>query len=515
MPFEITMPQLSDTMTEGTLVKWLKAEGDAVAEGEMVAEVETDKATMEMEAGDEAGTLAAVLAGEGDKVAVGDAIGVLALKGEDAAAIKRQYAKGGKSGAKADATSDAKPLAEPASAGGSAGTSGSGQAPATTADKADAAPAGKEADVEKAGVNPTGGATATMTGDEGGTPNGGGGVERHQANADYGGPNRLDMPMPVAADDHSESNGNGAAGGRIIASPLAKKIAADKGVDLASLTGTGPNGRIVQKDVLDFLDKPKPAPAPAAPPAAAEKPATKPAPVLPQRVATGQTERVELTKMRATIAQRLQQSKQTIPHFYEVVDIDMAATNALRATLNKSLEREKVRLSVGDLIAKAVATTLKAHPALNATFDGTTVTRHGDVNLGMAVALPEGLIVPVLRNIDQMGLKEIRQRSADLVDRARGQKLKRDEMSGATFTVSNLGTYGVREFSAIVNPPEVGILAIGSGENRAVVRDGQVVARPTMTVTLSADHRVVDGATAAEFLRTLRAMLEEPGMMLV
>ena len=509
MPFEITMPQLSDTMTEGTLVKWLKSEGDKVDEGEMVAEVETDKATMEMEAGDEAGTLAAVLAGEGDKVAVGDAIGVLALKGEDAAEIKQQYAKGGK-----------KAAGEPASAGGSsAGTSGSGQAPATTADKADAAPAGKQADVE-----PTGGATATMTGDEGGTPkpsgdaNGGADrvVERHQANADYGGPNRLDMPMPVAADDHTngKGGGNGSAGGRVIASPLAKKIAADKGVDLSSLTGTGPNGRIVQKDVLDYFDKPKPA-APAAQPAAAEKPVAKPAAPLPQRVATGQTEQIELTKMRATIAQRLQQSKQTIPHFYEVVDIDMARANALRASLNKSLEKEKVRLSVGDLIAKAVAVALKAHPALNATFDGKTVTRHGDVNLGVAVALPEGLIVPVLRNIDQMGLKEIRQRSADLVDRARAQKLKRDEMSGATFTVSNLGTYGVREFSAIVNPPEVGILAIGSGEDRAVVRDGQVVARPTMTVTLSADHRVVDGATAAEFLRTLRAMLEEPGMMLV
>ncbi len=489
MPFEITMPQLSDTMTEGTLVKWLKSEGEAVAEGEMVAEVETDKATMEMEAGDEAGTLVAVLAKEGEAVAVGEPIGVLALKGEDAAAIKKQYAGGKKTSSK-----------PAASAVGTDATEG--QAPATTVDKQDAAPAGK-----------VGGGTAVAEKSTGGSA----GTTRHAADIDYGGPASIDMPMPTAADDHSgdhskqKSNGHG---GRLFASPLAKKIAADKGVELATLAGTGPGGRIVQKDVLDYIEKGEAASGhPHVAPPKEAAPAAKPQ--LPQRVATGKTETIELTKMRATIAQRLQQSKQTIPHFYEVVDIDMQAANDLRASLNKTLEKEKVRLSIGDLIAKAVASTLKQHPALNATFDGKTVTRHGDVHLGMAVALPDGLIVPILRNIDQMGLREIRQRSADLVDRARAQKLKRDEMSGATFTVSNLGTFGVREFSAIVNPPEVGILAIGAGDERAVVRDGQIVARPTMTVTLSADHRVVDGATAAEFLRTLRQMLEEPGMMLV
>ena len=494
MPFEITMPQLSDTMTEGTLVKWLKAEGEAVAEGEMVAEVETDKATMEMEAGDEAGTLATILAKEGEAVAVGEPIGVLALKGEDAAAIKKQYAGAKKSGA---SSADTKKNAEGSS--GSSGATGEGQAPATTADKAEAAPAGKVG----------GGATAVAEKSSGGS-GGNGGVTRHAADIDYGGPASIDMPMPTAADDHSSGNGHG---GRLIASPLAKKIAEKKGVELAKLTGTGPGGRIVQKNVLDYIEKGEAASG--HPHVAAPKDAPAPKPQLPQRVATGKTETIELTKMRATISQRLQQSKQTIPHFYEVVDIDMQAANDLRASLNKTLEKEKVRLSIGDLIAKAVASTLKQHPALNATFDGKTVTRHGDVHLGMAVALPDGLIVPILRNIDQMGLREIRQRSADLVDRARAQKLKRDEMSGATFTVSNLGTFGVREFSAIVNPPEVGILAVGSGDERAVVRDGQIVARPVMTVTLSADHRVVDGATAAEFLRTLKQMLEEPGMMLV
>jgi pyruvate dehydrogenase E2 component (dihydrolipoamide acetyltransferase) len=243
--------------------------------------------------------------------------------------------------------------------------------------------------------------------------------------------------------------------------------------------------------------------------------APKPVPVLATRTATGAKEVIPLTKIRETIAKRLQQSKQNIPHFYETVDIDAEELSKLRERMNKTLEKTGVRLSVGDFVAKGVATALTQHHVLNSHFNGTEVTQFADVNLGMAVALPNGLIVPVLRNINQMGLAEIRVRSADLVDRARMQKLKQDEMTGATFTVSNLGTYGVREFSAIINPPEVGILAIGGAEKRPVVRGDQLVARTMMTVTLSADHRVVDGAAAAEFLRTLKALLEEPGMMLV
>ena len=250
--------------------------------------------------------------------------------------------------------------------------------------------------------------------------------------------------------------------------------------------------------------------------AAASGPA-KPKPELPARLASGATEKVELNKMRQTIAQRLQQSKQNIPHFYESIDIDMTLANDLRKKLLAAYEkRDGIRISVGDIIAKAVACALKAVPQMNATFDDktNTITRHGDVNLGMAVALPDGLIVPVLRSIDQMGIKEIRQRSAEIVDRARAQRLKREEMSGATFTVSNLGVMGIRDFNAIVNPPEVGILAIGVSEDRAVVRDGQIVARTMMTVTLSCDHRVIDGAVAATFLTQLKGFLEEPAMMM-
>jgi pyruvate dehydrogenase E2 component (dihydrolipoamide acetyltransferase) len=235
------------------------------------------------------------------------------------------------------------------------------------------------------------------------------------------------------------------------------------------------------------------------------------------RVSRGEKQVIPLTKMRQAIAKGLQASKQNIPHFYETIDVDVEELSALRVRLNTALEADKIRLSIGDLISKAVAVALLKHPALNAHYsaDKSEITRFGDVHLGFAVALPDGLIVPVLRNIDQMGLKEIRTRSADLIDRARAQRLKQDEMTGATFTVSNLGTFGVREFSAIINPPSVAILAVASAEKRAVVRNDAIVARTMLTLTLSADHRAVDGAVAAEFLRTLKGLLEEPGLMLV
>ena len=473
MPREITMPQQSDTMTEGTLVAWNVKEGDKYAEGDVVAEIETDKATMEMEGPDEPGTIAAILIKEGEAVPVGTVIALVALAGEDVAEVKS-----GAGGASAKKQAGGENVAS------------SGQAPATTAAPESTPAAGREAYAASESKN--GHASNGQT--------------RTNADADYGGPATVTMDMPAAAGD---SNGHG---GRVKASPVARRVAENKGIDLSLLTGTGPGGRIVQQDVLNF--KPQ-APDAAAAAAGPVKPG-KSAPVMPQRVASGQTETVELSKMRVTIAKRLQQSKQNLPHFYETVDIELDAAESLRGRLNKQMEKEGVRLSIGDVIAKAVAVALKAHPVLNSTFDGTSITRHGDVHLGMAVALDDGLIVPVLRNIDQMGFREIRLRSKELVDKARAQKLKGDEMSGATFTVSNLGGFGVREFVAIINPPEVGILAIGAGTKRAVVADdGSIVARTVMSVTLSADHRVVDGADSARFLATLKGMLEEPGMMLI
>jgi pyruvate dehydrogenase E2 component (dihydrolipoamide acetyltransferase) len=315
-------------------------------------------------------------------------------------------------------------------------------------------------------------------------------------------------PQPEAAGHPGES---------LRASPLARRIADDKGVDLRQLQGSGPNGRIVERDVLAFLEQgPTVAVPTPRPPAIAPGPAAEPKPLAPVLL-TGQKQVVPMSKMRAAIAVALQRSKQLVPHFYEKIDIDMEAAAALRQRINQRLEKENVRLSIADLITKAVASCLLQYPTLNARFNAekNEITQYGDVNMGIAVAIPEGLIVPVLRGANQMGLKEIRLRSLDLIERARAQRLRREEQTEATFTISSLGSYGIPEFSAIINPPEVGILAVGSAEKRPVVQGDQIAVRSMMTVTLSVDHRVVDGATAAEFLTALKATLEEPGMMLV
>ncbi len=466
MPTEITMPQLSDTMSEGTVVKWMKREGDAVKSGDKIAEIETDKAVMEQEAFDD-GTLAVIVAPEGTKVAVGQPIGVLAVGKETVADVKATY--GGEVPAQAPV---GQPTAAVAAAAAAPATFGSNGPVATLASASNS--------------------------------------EIHEpADVGHGATRERPTAVPPIANTNLP--------GRLHVSPLAKRIAADKKIDLSLVKGTGPGGRIVQADVLAFT--PPPAAAVSAPVVEQKPDVTpdrKPAPA-PARMSRGEKQVVPLTKMRLTIARALQASKQTIPHFYEAVDVDVEALSALRVRLNASLEAEKVRLSIGDLISKAVAVALLKHPAVNAHFSekANEITRFADVHLGFAVALPDGLIVPVLRNVDQMGLKEIRTRSAELIDRARAQRLKADEGTGATFTISNLGTYGVREFSAIINPPSVAILAVASAEPRAVVRDGQIVARTMMTLTLSADHRAVDGAVAAEFLRTLKGLLEEPGLMLV
>lgn len=468
MPIEITMPQLSDTMTEGTVIKWKKNEGENVKSGEEVAEVETDKATMPMEAFDD-GVLAAILIPEGEKVEVGGVLAVLAAKGEDAAAIKQQYGAGKPAGA------EGAKKAEPKQEGGEGAAKSTG-AVGPKQEPGQEGTAQPEATAQEPQQRPAGAA-------------------------------------PKAAEP--EKAAAAGAGERVVASPLAKRMAADLGVDLAKVHGTGPNGRVVQKDIEDAAAAAKQGGA--KPVAAGEQPEKKPAPAVTfaPKVLSGQNQVVPLTKMRVTIAQRLQASKQGLPHFYETIDIDCENVLALRGRLNAVLEKEGVRLSLADFVAKALVGAMQQHPVVNATFDGKQVTMHEDVNLGMAVALPAGLIVPVLRGVNQMGLKEIRMRTADLIDRARQQRLKQEEMTGATFTISNLGNYGVREFTAIINPPEVAILAIGAAEKRPVCKGDQIVARTMMSVTMSSDHRVVDGAAAAEFLRTFKAVMEEPGLMLV
>ena len=282
---------------------------------------------------------------------------------------------------------------------------------------------------------------------------------------------------------------------------------ADQGVDLAHVQGTGPAGRIVQRDVLARLDQgaPTSVPSPAAP--------SPHAPIL----LTGQKKTIPLTKMRSAIAAALLRSKQTIPHYYEAIDIDMEAVAALRQRFNQRLEKDNIRLSLADFILKAVAACLVQYPALNARFspEKSEITQFADVNLGLAVAIPDGLIVPVLRGVNQMGLRDIRLRSADLIERARAQRLRREEQTDSTFTITSLGTHGIREFSAIINPPEVAILAVGAAQKRPAVFNNQILPRTLLTATLSADHRVVDGAVAAQFLTTLKSLLETPGLMLL
>ena len=438
MPIEITMPKLSDTMTDGTLVKWLKKENEKIKPGDVIAEVETDKATQELEAF-EPGTVAKLMAKEGEKVPVGGLIVVLAKPDEDVAAIAK--AAGGKSGAAPAAAAPAAPTATPPAA------------PATT-------PASPPAPVM----------------------------------APVSAPAPAPVPMSAA---HS--------GRPARSSPLARKIAAEKGVDVNSLQGTGPDGRIIKRDVLAAgTTAGKPAAASAAKPPTA-------APALPAAKLEAKT--IPLSNMRQTIARRLLQAKQTVPHFYVSIDIVMDALLNLRKAANEQLAPTK--LTVTDFIARAVASAVVQAPGVNASFTDTAIIQHGSVNLGIAVAIEDGLVVPVIRDAQTKGLRQMSEEIKQLAQLARSRKLKADQMTGSTITISNLGMYGIREFQAIINPPEAAILAIGGTEARPIVKNGQVVPAQVMTISLSADHRVIDGALGAEFLSKLKNILENPLAMLV
>ncbi len=431
MPLEITMPKLSDTMTDGTLVKWHKKENDPVKPGDIIAEVETDKATQELEAF-EPGTVAKIVAAEGEKVAVGGLIVVLAKPGEKVTDV----AKGVKSGG-------------------------------TTAKAAAEAPAGKG----------DAGKTATAT-------------------APAPAPVAVQAPAPAAPASHTDN------GAPIRVSPLARKIAAEKGVDLTAISGSGPDGRIIKRDVLAA-----PAGGKAAGTAAAYS-ALAPAPTAVLEAKT-----IPLSNMRQTIARRLLEAKQSIPHFYVSIDVQMDNLLALRKSANEQLAPTK--LTVTDFITRAVAVAVTQLPAINASFGGTQIVRHGSVHVGIAVAIEDGLVVPVLRDAQTKNLRQISAEIKQLAELARTRKLKADQMTGSTITISNLGMYGIKEFTAIINPPEAAILAIGGTEARPIVKNGQLAVGQVMTVTLSADHRVVDGATGAEFLGKLKAILENPMMMLI
>ncbi|MDO5620098.1 MAG: pyruvate dehydrogenase complex dihydrolipoamide acetyltransferase [Paracoccus sp. (in: a-proteobacteria)] len=429
MPTEILMPALSPTMEEGTLAKWLVKEGDMVKSGDILAEIETDKATMEFEAVDE-GTIGKILVAEGTAgVAVNSPIAVLLEDGETA-----------------DDISAAKPAAA--------------EKPAET--KAEAAAA--------ANAEPAKTPAAPKSGD----------------------------------------------GDRIFASPLARRIAADKGIDLASLTGSGPRGRIVKADVESAQPgAAKPAAAAPAPTATAvAAPQGPSADTIAKMYADRETEVVELDGMRRTIAKRLGEAKQTIPHFYLRRSAKLDALMAFRATLNKQLETRGVKLSVNDFIIKACALALQEVPDANAIWAGDRIIRLKPSDVAVAVAVDGGLFTPVLKDADSKTLSKLSTEMKDLATRAKSKKLAPHEYQGGSFAISNLGMYGIENFDAVINPPHGAILAVGAGIQTPVVEDGQVVIRNVMSMTLSVDHRVIDGALGARLLAHIVQHLENPVGML-
>ena len=479
MPTPILMPALSPTMEEGTLAKWLVGEGDEVSSGDVIAEIETDKATMEVEAVDE-GKVGKILVAEGTEgVKVNDPIAVLLEEGESADDI--EDAEGG-----AAAAPEPKPADEPKTGQG--------------ADQAMAA----------AGAGtPPGGDTGPVTSD-GRSP------EAVRSSYGSGGGNEARAHSSVA----DQANGAAASGpsDRVMASPLAKRIAKQEGLDLAALTGTGPHGRIVKRDVEKALRE---GPAKAQTDAQATgQVAPAPAAGIDERLYPAEGyEAIKNDGMRKVIAKRLTQSFQEVPHFPLTVDCELTNLLAAREQLNAGSppkgEDGAYKVSVNDFVLKASAQALMAVPEANASYTEDAILMHRHADIGVAVAIDGGLITPIIWRAETKGLKQISEEVRDLAGRARSKKLKPEEYQGGTFSVSNLGMFGIKTFASIVNQPQGAILSVGAGEERAVVRDGQVVARTMMTVTMTCDHRVVDGAVGAQFLAAFKRFIESPAAMLL
>ena len=473
------MEALSPTMEEGQIVQWLKNEGDSVAEGDVIAEIETDKATMELVARG-AGVLRKQLLGAGTSAPVGALIGVIAAADEDVSALIGGAGAGTGGGGASAAPSAAKPA-----------TSDAGTAPTDR---------GVEDRMERQSQASSGSGRPTTAEDaaEGSS------VAATPGPRDAAAPKAPARPQPPA----SQPAANGGDGGRVKASPLARRLAADAGVDLAGVSGSGPGGRIVKRDVeAASTGGGRPAEAGATASGGA-------APPMRAAAVAGGVEEIRISQMRKTIAKRLVESIGPVPTFYLTIEVDMTRMTAMRESLNDRLKESGAKVSVNDLIIKATASALRRHPEINAAWGGEVIRRYHNVDIGVAVAVEDGLITPVVRNADQKGAAEIGTEVRELAGRAREKKLQPDEYTGATFSISNLGMFGIDEFTAIINPPEAAILAIGRAEEKPVFVNGRVVAQPRMRITMSCDHRVIDGATGAKFLQTLRALLEEPMMMI-
>lgn len=470
MPIDITMPRLSDTMEIGTIIKWNVKEGDKVSAGDVIADVETDKATMEMTAYDD-GTVAKITVPEGQKATVGTVIAVLDTGSGSASPAS---AGAGKSVSIGETKGEHR---EAASGGGVANTA------ATKMIDSRVAPEPREDASE----------------------------ERR------------------AIGDRDDSSANG----RIKVSPVARHLADDHGIDIRSIEGTGPGGRVIKRDILAAMEAAKETSAAVAPsarghakPQAAES--TPLATRVPMTMQTGlggvgslEAQIVPLTNMRQIIARRLVESKTTIPHYQVTVTFNMDPLLDLRSTLNQQLESQGVKLSVNDFIVRACALAMHQHPYFNSSWPpgGDHIEINGEVNIGIAISLPPerggGLVVATIRNADQKGLRQISFESKNLAEKARTRGLTIQEMSDSTFTISNLGMFGVDHFTAIINPPNSAIIAVGAAIEKPVVRDHQLTIGHEMNATLSCDHRVIDGAMAAQYLKTLKELIENPGTLLV
>jgi len=461
MPITITMPALSPTMEEGNLSKWLVKEGDKVSSGDVIAEIETDKATMEVEAVDE-GVVARIVVPAGTEgVKVNAVIAILAAEGES---VEDAAGAGGDAAPRREAKAEAKPETP--------------KSPSSGEMSAKSENAGKPAS----------------------------------------------SPTPPAATSGDISPEKGEGGGqRVFSSPLARRIARDAGVDVSAISGSGPHGRVVKSDVEAAIASGT-GKASAAAPQSGTASAPAPAPkgmsqdAVLKNFAEGSYELVKHDGMRKTIARRLQESKQTIPHFYVTVDCELDALLALRAELNKAApvkdDKPAYKLSVNDMVIKALALALRDVPNANVSWTDENMVMHKHSDVGVAVSIPGGLITPIIRSAELKTLSAISGEMKDLGSRARERKLKPEEFQGGTTAVSNMGMMGVKDFAAVINPPHATILAVGAGEQRAVVKDGQLAVATVMSVTLSTDHRAVDGALGAELLAAFKGYIENPlGMM--
>jgi pyruvate dehydrogenase E2 component (dihydrolipoamide acetyltransferase) len=461
MATEIVMPRLSDSMEEGTILKWMKSVGDEVAVGEELVEIETDKANMVYES-DAAGTLVEVTASEGDTLPIGEVIARVGEAGEAPSEDGKPEAKEAEEAQdeEPEEAEESEPEEGEDARRGTSPVRGSAAAPSPRVPAADA----------PADTTPSSGAEA-----------------------------------PAAASPTAEGDG------RVKASPLARRIANEKGVDIAAISGSGPGGRIIKVDVERAVEAGPPAP-PEAPPAAPEAAPAGPTPGARERpeTAKGETETVELTKLQSTVARRMAESKATAPHFYLEAEIDMSRCVEARAKIKASAAEGEVVPSFNDMVVKACAVALRSHPRANGAYRDGKLELYARVNVGVAVAGQDALVVPTIFDADRKGLREIASEARALAQRVREGSVTPPELSGGTFTVSNLGMYGITNFGAVINPPQAGILAVGEIAERPAVRDGEIATAHLMDVNLACDHRILYGADGAEFLGRIKALLEEP-----